>query len=129
LSLPGLTHGCPVNFWFTIGSQGVAVRWSMRSWESVRRGADRRQGFPGSHGPSNEELTATRLSSGKCPAAPPGNATALVSRRSRQCSTGQRWARRGNPRRSQRRACGRMPGSSSGSRLGICKSHAARGPP
>ena len=27
------------------------VRWSMRSWESVRRSPARRQGFPRSHGP------------------------------------------------------------------------------
>ena len=51
LSCPGLTHGCPVNVSLTVGLHGAPVRWSMRSWESVRRRADRRDGFPRSHGP------------------------------------------------------------------------------
>ncbi len=58
---PDRDHGCPVNLSFTIGLYGVPARWSMRSWESVRRGAKRRQGLPRSHGPSEGRVERKRV--------------------------------------------------------------------
>jgi hypothetical protein len=44
---------------FHLGTRGAAggVHLIMRPWESLRLCADRRRGFPRSHGPSKEELT------------------------------------------------------------------------
>jgi hypothetical protein len=61
LSCPGLTHGCPVNLSFTMGLYGVPARWSMRSWESLRLFANRRQGLPRSHGPADGRVDRQRV--------------------------------------------------------------------
>jgi hypothetical protein len=37
------------------------VRWSMRSWESVRPRRSRRQGVPRSHGPAEESIYGTNI--------------------------------------------------------------------
>jgi hypothetical protein len=60
LSLPGLTQCCPVNLSFTSGCYGPARR-SMRSWESLRRGANWRREFPRSHGPNEGRVDGKRV--------------------------------------------------------------------
>ena len=92
LSPAGLTRGSigcsgqaqcrPVNLSFTIGLYGVPARWSMRSWEPGRPGANRRQGFPRSHGPSEGRVDGKRVNlrlMSRCAGFLPDVAAALAS--------------------------------------------------
>jgi hypothetical protein len=45
--MPGLIHGCPVSFSFTIWGYRVLVQWSMGSWDSC---APAQTGGGDSHG-------------------------------------------------------------------------------
>jgi hypothetical protein len=47
---------CPVNVSSIICRYRVRVRWSMRSWESLRHRTSRTHGLARSHGPSEEDL-------------------------------------------------------------------------
>jgi hypothetical protein len=60
-AMPDLIRCCPVNLSFTISRHRVPPRWSMRSWESVRRCASRRrEELPRSDGPSERKVVRIR---------------------------------------------------------------------
>jgi hypothetical protein len=95
------------------------VRWSMRSWESVRPRRSRRQGVPRSHGPAEESANGTRVNFqliARCLTTPlavraRGGDTSQFNPATRvRCrTTYPRPGRAAPPRRSSTRNMGAMP--------------------